>query len=90
MVRAKRQEDWGIPDPKELPPDEYRRVRDLIGEKVRALLSELWRADDSCGRSGCHQLEKRPGIGGAAWPHDPGTECLPQPSAHGRSARRER
>src|SRR2546430_14381855 len=30
MVWAKRREDWGIPDPKELPPDEYRRVRDLI------------------------------------------------------------
>jgi arsenate reductase len=41
MVRAKRREDWGIPDPKEMPPEEYRRVRDLIGEKVKALLSEL-------------------------------------------------
>src|SRR5262245_31631924 len=26
-VRARRREDWGIPDPKEMPPDEFRAVR---------------------------------------------------------------
>ena len=41
LVRAKRREDWAIPDPKELPPDEFRRVRDLIEQKVRTLLSGL-------------------------------------------------
>ena len=41
LVRARRREDWGIPDPKELPPDEFRRVRDLIEEKVKALLASL-------------------------------------------------
>lgn len=40
FVRAKHREDWGIPDPKELPPDEFRSVRDLIEEKVKALLAE--------------------------------------------------
>jgi protein-tyrosine-phosphatase len=40
-VRAKRREDWGIPDPKELPPEGFRGVRDLIQEKVRSLLASL-------------------------------------------------
>jgi protein-tyrosine-phosphatase len=41
LVRAKRREDWQIPDPKLLPPDDFRAVRDLIGEKVKAVLMEL-------------------------------------------------
>src|SRR5581483_6744388 len=28
MVKARRREDWGIPDPKEMPPEEFRKVRD--------------------------------------------------------------
>ena len=39
FVRAKRREDWGIPDPKEMPAEEFRRVRDQIEQKVRALLA---------------------------------------------------
>ena len=39
-VRAKRREDWDIPDPKELPPDEFRVVRDLIETKVKAVVQE--------------------------------------------------
>jgi protein-tyrosine-phosphatase len=30
MVRARIREDWDIPDPKELPAEEFRQVRDLI------------------------------------------------------------
>ena len=45
MLRARRRIDWQIPDPKELPPAEFATVRDLIGQKVRALLAEL-RATD--------------------------------------------
>ncbi len=41
LVEARRREDWQIPDPREMPPEEFRRVRDLIGEKVKALLAEL-------------------------------------------------
>lgn len=41
MVRAKRREDWDIPDPKHLPLEEFRKVRDLIEDKVRAALTEL-------------------------------------------------
>jgi len=31
-LRAARREDWNIPDPKAMSPDEFRKVRDLIGE----------------------------------------------------------
>jgi protein-tyrosine-phosphatase len=41
LVRARRREDWGIPDPKEMPPDKFRAVRDLIEQKVKALLAGL-------------------------------------------------
>lgn len=38
---AKRHEDWAIPDPREMPPDDFRRVRDLIESKVKDLLASL-------------------------------------------------
>jgi protein-tyrosine-phosphatase len=41
LVRAARREDWNIPDPKDLPPDQYRAVRDLIERKVKELLAQL-------------------------------------------------
>ncbi|MBM3982167.1 MAG: arsenate reductase ArsC [Planctomycetes bacterium] len=41
LVRAKARYDWQIPDPREMPPDEFRKVRDLIRDKVRELLGEL-------------------------------------------------
>ena len=40
-VRCKSREAWDIPDPRELLPDEFRAVRDLIEVKVRALLEDL-------------------------------------------------
>lgn len=40
-VRAHLRADWEIPDPKHLAPDEFRRVRDLIEAKVKALLASL-------------------------------------------------
>jgi protein-tyrosine-phosphatase len=40
-VRAQLRADWQIPDPKHLPPDEFRAVRDLIRERVQAALLEL-------------------------------------------------
>jgi arsenate reductase len=33
-VPARHREDWQIPDPKHLPPDEFRKVRDLIEQRV--------------------------------------------------------
>ena len=40
-LKAARHEDWNIPDPEEMPPEEFRAVRDLIGRKVKELLLEL-------------------------------------------------
>jgi protein-tyrosine-phosphatase len=37
MLKAARREDWSIPDPKELPPEQFREVRDLIRRKVDEL-----------------------------------------------------
>jgi protein-tyrosine-phosphatase len=37
-IRAKTREDWNIPDPKNLPPEEFRAVRDLIEKKVMEIL----------------------------------------------------
>lgn len=41
LVRARVREDWKIPDPKELPADEFRAVRDDIETKVKELLQRL-------------------------------------------------
>lgn len=40
-LRARQRIDWQIPDPKGTPPEEFRSVRDLIGQKVRELLATL-------------------------------------------------
>src|SRR5437588_13091780 len=39
FVRATRREDWNIPDPKDLSPEEFRGVRDLIKTKVKEALT---------------------------------------------------
>ena len=41
MVNARQRADWSIPDPKHLPPDEFRGVRDMIRDKVQSALEEL-------------------------------------------------
>jgi arsenate reductase (thioredoxin) len=41
FIRAKQREDWHIPDPKELPTERFREVRDLIEGKVKELLGRL-------------------------------------------------
>ncbi len=40
-LAGERREDWGLPDPKDLPPAEFNQVRDAIEERVKALLAEL-------------------------------------------------
>ena len=40
-MRARRRAEWAIPDPKDLPPAEFRAVRELIRSQVAAALSEL-------------------------------------------------
>jgi protein-tyrosine-phosphatase len=41
LVPARRREEWGIPDPKAMPPEQYRAVRDFIERKVKELLASL-------------------------------------------------
>lgn len=41
LVKARRREEWDIPDPKNLPPEEFAAVRDLIERKVKTLLEEI-------------------------------------------------
>lgn len=40
-VHARERVDWQIPDPKELPPERFREVRDLIETRVKELLQKL-------------------------------------------------
>jgi protein-tyrosine-phosphatase len=40
-VRARLREDWQIPDPREMPSEEFRAVRDAIEAKVLAILERL-------------------------------------------------
>jgi protein-tyrosine-phosphatase len=40
-VRARRREEWNIPAPKDMPPDQFRAVRNQIEEQVRQLLADL-------------------------------------------------
>src|SRR5258706_8391218 len=39
FVRTKTREDWNIPDPKAMPPENFRAVRDLIEIKVKAAIA---------------------------------------------------
>ena len=41
LVLAGRREDWQIPDPREMSPEEFRGVRDMIEKKVLTLLASL-------------------------------------------------
>ena len=76
LVKARRREEWQIPDPKEMPADQFRAVRDLIEEKTlpekEKFLSEIM--DNRIGRhshgdnvnlasGGKGHLEKAVGVG---------------------------
>jgi protein-tyrosine-phosphatase len=41
LVHAKKRANWQIPDPKNLPPDQFNEVRDFIERKVQELLAAL-------------------------------------------------
>lgn len=41
LVHAKQRVDWQIPDPRDMTPEEFRGVRDLIETKVKQLLAML-------------------------------------------------
>ena len=38
FIAAKKREDWNLPDPKNLPLDEFRKVRDEIAARVKKLI----------------------------------------------------
>jgi arsenate reductase (thioredoxin) len=46
MIRAKHREDWSIPDPAQFSTDQFRAVRDLIRDKVKAALNLIAGHDD--------------------------------------------
>jgi protein-tyrosine-phosphatase len=41
LVLARRRLEWQIPDPRELPPERFREVRDLIEARVKELIETL-------------------------------------------------
>jgi protein-tyrosine-phosphatase len=41
FMPAKYHEDWGIPDPKELPMEEFRKIRALIEDRVKELIGKV-------------------------------------------------
>jgi arsenate reductase len=41
FIRTSVREDWQIPDPKNMPPDEFRKVRDEIERRVKSMLGEI-------------------------------------------------
>jgi protein-tyrosine-phosphatase len=41
FVKAKHHEDWGIPDPKNMDMERFRKVRSAIEEKVMELAGRL-------------------------------------------------
>ncbi len=41
-------EQWNIPDPVGQPMETFRRVRETIGERVKALVNRLLMEDDGC------------------------------------------
>jgi arsenate reductase (thioredoxin) len=41
LVKARCREDWNIPDPRDMSPEQFRKVRDLIGTKVSELLAKV-------------------------------------------------
>lgn len=41
FIKAKYRDDWQIPDPKYMKPEEFNKVRDIIEEKVKDLILSL-------------------------------------------------
>jgi arsenate reductase len=41
FIPAEHHEDWDLPDPKRLPLDKFRHVRDRIGKRVKELVGRI-------------------------------------------------
>lgn len=46
VVPAQRREDWAIPDPKDMLPEEFRKIRDQIDMRVKKLLASVPRRSE--------------------------------------------
>jgi protein-tyrosine-phosphatase len=40
-LRARQRLDWHIPDPRNMSPEQFRTVRDVIEQQVKGLLAEI-------------------------------------------------
>ena len=40
-ITAKNRDDWQIPDPKHMPIEEFKQIRDCIEDKVKKLIETL-------------------------------------------------
>ncbi len=40
MLAGDQREDWGLPDPKEMPPDAFNQVRNEIERRVKVLVAD--------------------------------------------------
>ena len=45
-VKARLREDWDIPQPKDMPPEEFRQVRDQVRRQVVELLAKALKRND--------------------------------------------
>jgi arsenate reductase len=41
IIKTKKRIDWQIPDPRDMSPEQFREVRDLIETNVKSLLQTL-------------------------------------------------
>ena len=45
-LKARVREDWAIPQPKDMPPDEFRLIRDQVERRVVELLGKMTKGND--------------------------------------------
>ncbi len=41
MLKASNREDWGLPDPKHMEPNEFAKIRDIIEKEVMDLIENI-------------------------------------------------
>ena len=46
MILAENREDWGLPDPKHMEPEEFNKVRDIIESEVKELIATITQEND--------------------------------------------
>jgi len=46
MIAANNREDWALPDPKHMEPEEFAEVRDIIEAEVKSLINKISQEKD--------------------------------------------